>query len=372
MHPIKRERSSALAVDTSGSYLAALDGIRAIAIAGVFALHLDRANFPGGAFGVDVFFVLSAYLITSILLREFQRTGTLEFGAFYWRRFFRLAPALILWLAVIALPTAIVDHAGSSVGWSTAGSLFYFNDFLQAWTTHVSSAYDQSWSLAVEEQFYLLWPLLLFLAARHMRPRAQERTVALLVLGSIVVWLLYGNYFLPTGHLVALAAGAWAAFQVSNGVNPVLVRIVKKPAVASICIVVFAVASFYSPTGYLGDAMAFLVYMAATVLTLHCVLLPSSIISRSLGSTLPRWIGRRSYGIYLYGLTLMQLVPALTHLPLHEAAFLDVLSTAVVVAISYRFIESPLRNRGRQWLATRGEIATGVLLDSSAAAGPVP
>lgn len=341
-------------------YLPGLDGIRAIAIAGVFALHLDRAHFPGGAFGVDVFFVLSAYLITSILLRELQQKGAIEYGAFYWRRVFRLAPALVLWLILLALPTALLQHDGSVVVWSTAGALFYFNDFLQAWTNHVGSAYDQSWSLAVEEQFYLVWPLLLSLLVTYLRPVGQRRTVVALVVVAIVVWLLEGNYFLPTGHLPALALGCWAAFQTAYGVNNhSVVRFIKSSRVATISVIIFAVAAVYAPAGHAGEALAFIVCLAATGLTLHCVLAPSSLVGKLLASAIPRWIGKRSYAIYLYGLTSMQLVPVITHLPLHEAAFIDVFVTGVLVALSYRFVESPLRNRGRQWLARRGEMPTG-------------
>ena len=112
-------------------YVPALDGVRAIAVAGPFALHLDRAHFPGGAFGVDVFFVLSGYLITSILLGEFRERQSIAFGAFYWRRVIRLAPALVLWLAVIATPTAILAHAGQSIGWSVGSVGTYSADFVE-------------------------------------------------------------------------------------------------------------------------------------------------------------------------------------------------------------------------------------------------
>ena len=145
-------------------HLDSLDGIRAIAIGGVFLLHADKKYFPGGFLGVDVFFILSSFLITSILLRERQGRGKVDYGAFYWRRFFRLAPALVLWLALIAAPTAILSHQASTIPISTAGALLYFNDFLAAFTHKLGSAYDQSWSLSVEEQFYLVWPFVFALA----------------------------------------------------------------------------------------------------------------------------------------------------------------------------------------------------------------
>jgi peptidoglycan/LPS O-acetylase OafA/YrhL len=191
--------------------------MRAIAIGGVLLLHLDRAHFPGGAFGVDVFFVLSSYLITSLLLDEVGRHGRIRFGAFYWRRFFRLYPALLLWLVALAIPTAFVVHQSGTVPWSAAGAVFYFNDFLEAFTNHVGAPFDQSWSLAVEEQFYFVWPMALALIATRFGLRGQRAIVLGLVVVSVVVWVPFGNYFLPTGHLVPLALGCWAAYWLAHG-----------------------------------------------------------------------------------------------------------------------------------------------------------
>lgn len=336
-----------------GGYLPALDGMRAIAIAGVFALHIYRPLFPGGAFGVDVFFVLSAYLITSILLRELTQRGTINYSGFYWRRVFRLGPALVLWLALIAFPTAVVNHTSAQVPWSTTGALFYFNDFLEGLTPHVAAAYDQSWSLAVEEQFYLLWPLLLSLLITRTKPQTQRASMVLLVACSAVVWLTVGNYFLPTGHLLALSLGCWAAFWSVDALKEKGTRSLQSSWVAVPCIAVFGLATFYAPGGIKGDMMYLAVVLSATVLTLHCVVAPRSRVSELLGSRLPRWVGARSYGMYLYGLTMMGLIPAVLRLPLHYAGPLDIIATYLVVMLSYRFIEVPIRTRGRNWLATR-------------------
>jgi peptidoglycan/LPS O-acetylase OafA/YrhL len=336
------------------THLDSLDGIRALAIGAVFLLHIGRAHFPGGSFGVDVFFVLSAYLITGILLREVHHRGRIDFGGFYWRRFFRLAPALVLWLALIAAPTALLAHQAGKIPWSTAGALFYFNDFLQAWTHLVGTAYDQSWSLAVEEQFYFVWPFVLFLVVTRLSFSAQRQVMLGIIIVSTVLWYLIGNYFLPTGHLVPLALGAWAAFWSSQSEGRRwLAPIVADTRAALVCGAVFALALFIAPTSTRGYLLGFAVDVAAMVLVLHCVVNVGSIASRSLRSPVPRWIGVRSYGIYLYGLTLMQLIPLATHLRLHYAAPLDVLATAIVVWLSYRFIEAPFRTRGRRWLATR-------------------
>ncbi len=337
--------------DAAG-HLNALDGMRAIAIGGVLLLHLDRAHFPGGAFGVDVFFVLSSYLITSLLLEEVGRHGRVRFGAFYWRRFFRLYPALLLWLAALAIPTAFVVHQAGTVPWSTAGAVFYFNDLLEAFTNHVGAPFDQSWSLAVEEQFYLVWPVAAVLIATRLGRRRQRVTVLGLVVVSVVLSVPFGNYFLPTGHLVPLALGCWAAFWLAHGgAHDRPARFLRDSRVAVAAVAVFAMALVYAPTGRTGPAVALAVDVAATGLLLHSVLAAGSWPSRVLSSPLFRWIGVRSYGIYLYGLTLLVLVPAVTHLPLHEVVPVDLVAMTLVVALSYRYVEAPLRARGRAWLA---------------------
>lgn len=333
----------------------ALDGIRAIAIAGVFALHLDQAYFPGGAFGVDVFFVLSGFLITGILLKEFQETGRVQFKAFYWRRVFRLAPALILWLAVIAPVTAYKDGVASTIPWSTAGALFYFNDFLEAFTHLAGKPYGQSWSLAVEEQFYLIWPFLLVWGSRGLAPTGRRRAMFALVAVSIVVLFGADNYFLPTGHLVALMLGCWAAtyqFRLSKG-HHAPSRLLKQPIIGPACCAVFVAATFTTQYGTRGHLLVLLIDVASTVLLLHCIAAPAAFVPRVLATAVPRWIGVRSYGIYLYGLTLLQLIGPVTHLKLHSAAPLAVVLTGVVVTLSYRLVEAPIRRRGRMWLAAR-------------------
>jgi peptidoglycan/LPS O-acetylase OafA/YrhL len=334
--------------------LDSLDGIRALAIGAVFLLHMSRAYFPGGAFGVDVFFVLSAYLITGILLRELDQRGHVNFRAFYWRRFFRLAPALVVWLALVAAPTAFASHQSAKIPWSTAGALFYFNDFLEAWTHLVGTAYDQSWSLSVEEQFYFVWPFLLALLVTRIPFSGQRRAMVGLVAASTVIWYFVGNYFLPTGHLPALALGALAAFwSVQGGTSGRLAPIFGDTRVAIGCLGVFVAALFIEQTRIIDLTVAIVVDVAATVLILHCTLSTGSIVSRLLESPISRWIGVRSYGIYLYGLTLLLLIPSITHLSLHYAAPLAVVATALVAAVSYRFVEAPFRYRGRLWLSQR-------------------
>jgi peptidoglycan/LPS O-acetylase OafA/YrhL len=174
---------------------------------------------------------------------------------------------------------------------------------------------------------------------------------------SVAVWLMIGNYALPTGHLVPLALGCWAAcWSIQERGTSRLTPALRDNRLALVCVAIFAAALLVNPPGVKGQALALLVAVAATALLLHCTLNADSFVSRVLASPVPRWIGVRSYGIYLYGLTLLILVPAVTHLQFHLALPLDVVVIVVVVSLSYRFAETPFRARGRAWLGRRGEV----------------
>ncbi len=343
--------------DSRTGHLDSLDGIRALAIGAVFLLHFDQKYFPGGFLGVDIFFILSSYLITRILLRERQTRSKVDYPAFYWRRFFRLAPALVLWLILIAAPTAILFHQASKIPISTAGALLYFNDFLAAYTDKLAVGYGQSWSLSVEEQFYLVWPFLLALAMGRLTSLGVRRAMVGFVGLSLLIELTVGQYALPTGHLVPLALGCWAAcWSIQSQATSRLTPLLRDSRLAAACLPLFAFALVKVPTGAMGYASGLLVELAATALLLHCTLNANSFVSRLLASPVSRWIGVRSYGIYLYGLTLLVLVPRITHLELHEVLPVDLAVIGIVVALSYRFAEAPFRQWGRAWLAHRGEV----------------
>ncbi len=174
---------------------------------------------------------------------------------------------------------------------------------------------------------------------------------------SLVVWLTIGNYSLPTGHLVPLALGCWAAcWSIQSRATSRLTPVLRDNRLALVCLACFVPALLVNPLGAKGDALDLVIYVAATILLLHCTLNAESFVSRALASPVPRWIGVRSYGIYLYGLTLLILIPLVTHLKLHKALPVDVVVIAIVVALSYRFAEAPFRSWGRAWLVRRGEV----------------
>lgn len=358
--------ASAVHASDRDGYIPALDGIRAIAVLAVYLLHLAGAYFPGGAVGVDLFFVLSAFLITGVLIAEFERTGRVRFGDFYLRRAFRLLPALLLWL-VLASFTAVTAGEGEKVLWSSAGALFYFNDFQQAWTDRVAAAFNQSWSLSVEEQFYFVWPpLLVFMLMRRSR-RAQRWFLHISVIVAVLVAFTGQNYFLPTGHLLPLVIGCWAADQHAHGRTRWVDTVSRQPWIGAVALAVFAVATLvvYRP---LTDITFVIVAVATAALILNITGDRTNLVSRALGSAVPRWVGARSYGIYLYGLTLMHLVPMLiVGIELKYAAPIDIVLTILIVGLSYRFVESPVQRWGRRWLHDRAQAkpSSAVQLGSS-------
>ena len=188
-------------------YSPGLDGLRAVAILAVMIFHANPNVVSGGYIGVDLFFVLSAYLITSILAEEFRSTGSIDLSRFYVRRFLRLGPALLFMLALYLMLAPFAwpekDH-----GRDAAITALYLSDFTVA-SGNGPQYLMHSWSLAIEEQFYLLWPLLLIPLLR-----SDRATLWLLAAWVAMVcwrfsftdWRIF--YYRPDAHGTGLVAGA--------------------------------------------------------------------------------------------------------------------------------------------------------------------
>jgi peptidoglycan/LPS O-acetylase OafA/YrhL len=171
----------------SFGYRPELDGIRALAVFAVFASHVGWGRMVGGWIGVGIFFVLSGYLITSILMVEWQRTGAIALRSFYLKRLLRLYPALLVMLVGCALFAPVFGNGGTAKGYlfSAAATGLYFQDFIAGITGSAHGAFLHTWSLAVEEQFYMFWPPALILI---LRKRASVLVWALA--GTAVSWIL--------------------------------------------------------------------------------------------------------------------------------------------------------------------------------------
>ncbi|NOX28554.1 MAG: acyltransferase, partial [Actinobacteria bacterium] len=380
------------------NYQPAVDGLRAIAVTAVVLYHLGLDWVVGGYLGVEVFFVISGFLITALMLAEFLRTGTVDLRNFWIRRARRLLPALYLFLvgivAFVALgPTdELVDIRGEVLAALTyitnwflvLGDVSYFDALGRP------SPLQHLWSLALEEQFYLLWPILFSLGLWATRGR-QRPLVAAMVVGVVVSTALmiimydpgvdpsrvyYGTDTRAAGLLIGSAlAMVWSPWRLRRSVGdaaPVLLDAAAFVGVGGLLLLFWQLDEL-SPRLYRGG---FLLTGVLTCLVLAAVVHPAARFSARLLSARPLvWIGLRSYSIYLWHwpvivFTRPQFDTTLDGWTLHS---LRLLLTLVLAELSYTYVETPLRKGalGRWWTTARTDeltrrrgvvIATAVLL----------
>jgi peptidoglycan/LPS O-acetylase OafA/YrhL len=337
----------------------ALDGVRALAVGGVMTYHLGATWLPGGFLGVDLFFVLSGFLITSLLLDELDQRGRISFPVFFARRARRLLPAFFLliiavciWASSIADPSAIGDLRGAALA-----ALFYIANwfFILTGQSYFSdmqgpSLLEHTWSLSIEEQYYLLWPLLLLLLWRRLGPRGLAIVMLTIALGSAALMaLLYDGgdpsvaYFGTFSRIHELMIGCLLALAVKHGlrVSPRLrwTGWIPLIAIASMMATVSDTGDFY----YRGGSVAFCILAAWLVLVLGAG--PPGGGPTALFSWAPlAWIGLLSYGLYLWHWPLiLWLTPASTGLTDLPLAMLRLGATFAIAAASFYLVEQPIR-----------------------------
>ncbi|WP_084673243.1 acyltransferase family protein [Paenibacillus sp. HW567] len=353
----------------SRAYITGLDGIRALAVSAVILYHLHSDWLPGGLLGVGIFFVLSGYLITTILLNGWERSGDLNLKDFWIRRVRRLVPAMLVMIAgtgawiVLAAPRFWSPYIKD-----LPGALLYVSnwEFIARKVSYFDSFGPQSplghlWSLAVEEQFYLLWPLLLAAGLRYMR---KMNSLALLVIilasiSALEMLLLYNPsadpsriYYGTDTRLFSLLTGAalalvWPYQKLKKKVSIQAARILDYAGGGGLLLLGLACwyTNQYQPFLYKGGL--FLLSLICAVM-IAAIAHPASRIAYLLEYKPLKWIGVRSYGMYLWHYPVIILTTPAAALGETTVlrALVQVSLTVLLAALSWRYVEEPVRRMG--------------------------
>ena len=352
-------------------YIPALDGLRTVAVAAVVLYHMNASVLPCGLLGVTIFFVLSGYLITGILIKEWNRTGKIDLPHFWMNRIRRLVPAIVFLIVTVALLTAVfAPDMLTRLRNDLVAALFFFSNW---WFIFQDLSYFEAmgspspvnhfWSLAIEEQFYLILPpLLLLVFSCHVKRRTIQRGLVVLIAASAVLMaVLYDPagdpsrvYYGTDTRVFSLLVGSLFAFlfpqgrvlgRGPRGLTRQQRRVVDGAGVAAFAgIVAFMVlVNGYSPFLYWGGI---LVVSLLTAVLIVALVYPASIMARFLALKPLVWVGQRSYGIYLWHYPLLLLMnPRNFTGDVPWYVYLGQVAVIVAVAaFSYRFVENPIRH----------------------------
>lgn len=355
-----------------------LDGLRALAVALVVVFHLFPGTLVGGYLGVDIFFVISGFIITRLLLIERTSTGRIALGAFWKRRARRLLPALIALLLVCTSVAALISGdvlvgvGGQLLAALTFSSNWYFLVTGADYFAHANpELYRNLWSLAVEEQFYLLWPLIMLVLIARLARTGRIVTLSILTAASAIamaVLVTPGDptavYFgtgthafgLTLGALVAVVSQWWSSRELewsrAARTSWAGIGVVSLAGLVALSVVMPGEAVW----AYQGGLVAVAILSAAAICA---VLVPGSPVARALEWAPLTWVGVRSYGIYLWhwpvAVLLSAALPTWTSHPGLSWALggIAALLTVAAAAVSFRFVETPIRIHGYRATAAR-------------------
>ena len=344
-----------------------LDGVRALAVLAVLAFHESLSWIPGGFLGVDIFFVLSGFLITDILAARFRRQGSIGLGGFYQRRARRLLPALALMLVTVTAAVTLLEPTQrGSLRPALLGAVTYTSNWWQAFA-HVSyfsrygppPVFQHLWSLAVEEQFYLLWPLMLtviLIAVRKPAARAACAWAGALA-SALVMLALYtpGSdpslvYYGTDTHASALMIGSalaltWPLAKVAMASGRAL-RILDRAGAAGIVVLAWAMWHLSGPNPLVYPYGLVLAAIASGALVLAAA--APGRIGAALSWRPMRWLGVRSYGIYLWHWPVIALTVGLAPrwASTTTARLFDAVVSITLAALSWRWLEQPILRNG--------------------------
>lgn len=301
-------------------YIFGFDGIRALAVIAVILYHFLPNTFSGGYLGVPIFFVISGYLITDILRQEFEATKTINIGKFYLRRIKRLYPALVMMLIVTASFITLFNRGALlQLRATIATNLLYIYNF---WEIKHGQSYFQQftapspfthlWSLSVEGQFYLIWPVIVLLLAKF-KVKRQHVFIGLVIL-SLISAILLGITFNPNAinrayygtdtRLFAILIGAalaygWPSNKVNHqmsSANQIFLDYLSWLSLGALALGFYTLGG-QSPITYYGGMFIFTIFAGILVAT---ITVPNTWLVKVFNLPFFNWLGTRSYGIYLY------------------------------------------------------------------------
>jgi peptidoglycan/LPS O-acetylase OafA/YrhL len=318
----------------------ALDGLRAVAVLLVFAVHTHQTTVPGGL-GVDIFFVLSGFLITRLLVTESATVGRIDLIKFYSNRFARLMPALVAMCFVVILGYSLIQRGLPQDKTEFAGiALTYTANIYVTLTGSMIDPFSHTWSLAQEEQFYLIWPLILVLL---LKKKVSISKVAWFLTGlaalSALCWFIFGsitpfNPLLKYGGLLAGSAGA-----LFSTVKPRPYR-----ALSNLLLLIFVSALALEAHGALSRNITSPLTNLCFVFIVLSLAYANSPIGKVLAVPPLAYLGRISYGFYLWHYPILYFASTTDLNPLVQVVS-SFLATFAVAALSFHWLEQPILRR---------------------------
>ncbi len=355
--------------------LPGLDGLRGIAVLAVIIYHADVSLLVGGFLGVDVFFVLSGFLITSLLIDELTRTNTVDRARFYIRRIRRLMPALflVLFFSVLVSGLFVLDaayHVRRDLPWAITFVLNWsYLFFEQSYFVNISRPplLQHLWSLSVEEQFYVIWPIMLIglykVKIGNLTPRVKIFTASTVLAITSTAWMIHLSvsngfpipndpsrvYFGTDTHAMGLlvgcaAAALWRSDRLNERLTPDRAAAMNGVGILSIA----GLAYFFVFVSELNEFLYRGGFLVLSILTATLVIVaahPGLKFGSRLGNPVLKWFGDRSYGIYLWHWPIFVLMRSGIDIQLPDPiAFVVKIAIVLVISdLSYRFVEMPIR-----------------------------
>ncbi|MBE0067596.1 acyltransferase family protein [Thermoanaerobacterium thermosaccharolyticum] len=348
-------------------YMAGLDGLRAIAVLAVIGYHLNLSFMQGGFLGVSIFFVLSGYLITNIISSEWERSGKVDLKNFWLRRMRRLFPALFIMVVLVVCYVTLFDPGRlTSIKGDAITSILYINNWWLIFhkVSYFAkfgppSTFGNLWSLAVEGQFYLIWPLVLIISFKYLKKKRYIvfLTLLLAIASALAMGMMYEPgmdpsrvyYGTDTRAFGLLLGSALALILPSDKLSSNMSRnkrlILDAIGFLSILLIfiMFVYVNQYDTFVYRGGMFLLSIVAAVTIaVSAH----QESLLGKALGCFPLRWLGARSYGVYLWYFPVLILTtpPVNTEGINPIRAVLQIFLIILISALSWRYVEDPIRH----------------------------